>query len=268
MLSAHFDPDDKFIVTASSDGETHLYDIQSALPIQRWNDAGGRVATSRFSSNGKMVITAREEGNVYLYDSNFDSPTLVLKNHQQEVTSAQFNPDGTQFVSVSRDHNANLYNVRYIDLSPVQVDFKALGAFLSTVCLSPEKREELKLSNDPPCWCQHKSYPSLRTWSEDYINRHPRLGSWENEWKRKFDNGEPTPNPFTHIREDNWTCPVDSQKPIKAPWNNFPDLKCLTKADVLGPSKKTLEKLKSDDVCVAAFDEAEIFIERYIGLDP
>jgi len=268
VLSARFDSDDRLIVTASSDGEAHLYDIDSALPIQRWNDPGGGVITSQFNASGKMVLTAREGGEVYLYDTRLNAPVWVLKNHLREVTSAQFNLDGTQFVSVSKDHKANLHNIQYKDLSSIKADFVDLGAFLSTFCLSPEKRIELKLSSDPPCWCQHKSYPSLRTWSKDYISRHPRLGSWENNWKSKFDNGEATPNPFTHIREDNWTCHEDSQKPINAPWNDYPDLKCLTKADVLGPAKTAIEKLKADNVCVAAFDEAEISIERYIGLDP
>ncbi|MDA8708652.1 hypothetical protein N9M10_04685, partial [Hellea sp.] len=112
---------------------------------------------------------------------------------------------------------------------------------LINVCLSPEQRIEYDLSADLPCWCQDKSFPALEVWEDDYLTRHPELDQTDDDWNWPKD--EPKPNPFTHERDDGWTCPAKGTG-YSAPWNDYPDLKALTAAEILGPAEAAYKRLE------------------------
>ncbi len=280
ILFARISPDGKFIIS-SNIGAGILNN-----PFQVWDvERGEKIKqilvdnphyVAGFSPNGNQFFVV-DENSASIRDSRTGNEIFSF-SHEEEINSIKFNATGGGMVSSSTDNVVKIWTMKYISMMSTQstISFSAL-AKVSSVCLTPRQRTEMNLSADPPCWCQEKKTPTRLTWAEDYYLRgritdkqlkaygfDPKLGNILETWPEDT----PRPTSFTHPRDDGWVCPPANEG-YSAPWLRYPDLSCLDTSDILGPADTAIDKLRTDEVCVAAFKEYGMTVDNYLGLaDP
>jgi WD40 repeat protein len=99
VLSAHFDPTGRRIITASRDGKARIYKVGSDEP-ERVFDHGRPVTTAIYSPDGRLILTAGRDGTARIWGKG-DTPLRTLKAGGP-VTSALFAKHGSLVVTLAR----------------------------------------------------------------------------------------------------------------------------------------------------------------------
>ncbi len=111
--SVQFSPDGKFIVTASADTTTIMWNVETAKYRFEFNGHKRSVISAQFSPDGKLLVTASLDSTAMLWyvDKSIDSLRFItrLTGHQRELYSAEFSPDGKKIVTCSKGRNAKIW---------------------------------------------------------------------------------------------------------------------------------------------------------------
>ena len=176
-------------------------------------------------------------------------------HHTDDLTTVKFSPDGNYMLSGGFDNKGYVWETPFVFINTKSSDrVFAMSAKVLTSCLDPKTRKNLNLPPDPPCWCQEKSYPPLAVWENDYLNRYPEKASSSKKTK---------PNPFTHKRDDGWSCPAKGVG-YSAPWLEYPELSCLSASEILGSALNATDKIRTDASCFAEFERHGITVDYYL----
>lgn len=119
VYTVEFSPDERHILTASSDHTARLWDI-SGHPVAQLPHTQ-KVYSASFSSDGSRMITASADSTARIWTR--EGLLLATLRHHGEVTRAMFSRDGSQALTASKDGTARLWNLSLIDA----VDFHKPG---------------------------------------------------------------------------------------------------------------------------------------------
>ncbi len=113
MYYAGFSPDDREVVTASSDRKAKVWELESGRRILSELRHGDAVKSAEFSPDGRLIITACLDGTARLWlakDLQPYGPCPILK-HGERVTHACFSPDGRRILTTCADGSARIWDL-------------------------------------------------------------------------------------------------------------------------------------------------------------
>ena len=111
-----FLPDTKRLMTAASDGEIKLWDVEKRQELHVPKTAGWLFGIRAISPDGKRLAVGNEDKTIML--SNVTAPNIgvcqwaMLKGHTETVTMLVFSPDGKTLASGGADRTIRLWDLR------------------------------------------------------------------------------------------------------------------------------------------------------------
>jgi len=115
LWHATWSPDGRRFVTASEDGEAHVWDGNGrGKPITLQHDAP--LSSAIFDGEGRRVLTAGQNGIAKIWDVSGPEPRVwaELRGHSQSLCAAVFSPDGKRVATATTEGTIEMW-----DLSPV-----------------------------------------------------------------------------------------------------------------------------------------------------
>jgi WD40 repeat protein len=116
----------------------------------------GPVLSAVFARDGGRILSASGDRKARLWDRD-GKPLASLQGHNHTVTRALFASDGGRILTASDDTTARLWEAFTDPQSLVDRVNEEVPR-----CLTPEQRERLFLSPEPPRWCIE-----MRKWPYD-----------------------------------------------------------------------------------------------------
>jgi len=130
VAGAVYIPDQRRIITCSSDGSLRLWNLESGVQIGndwRDDDGGGdridaEVWTIALSPNGKTVASGSRDGKVRLWDVEMKKVVAKWSGHTRRTRSLCWSVDGERVVSGSEDGTIRVWDVQSGDtvLGPIK----------------------------------------------------------------------------------------------------------------------------------------------------
>ncbi|MDX1417493.1 MAG: hypothetical protein R3293_25030, partial [Candidatus Promineifilaceae bacterium] len=108
IVDIAYDPNKRFIVTASLDGTARLWDAEGK-PLAVYAGHEAPLTTATFRPDGQRIVTASEDGTARLWDLQGKN-LATLSGHEDVISMALFSPDGQHILTSSADGTARLWN--------------------------------------------------------------------------------------------------------------------------------------------------------------
>ena len=144
VLSAHFSPDGKRVLTTSIDSNNWVWDALTEQARAKPFSAPNGIRPSRFSIDGTRVVTTSDDNTARVWDAHTGKAITEPLPHESEVRSIQFSPDGTRLVTTSAK------TVHLWDAKTGQALIEPLGheGEVSSALFSPDGRRVIIISED------------------------------------------------------------------------------------------------------------------------
>jgi WD40 repeat protein/serine/threonine protein kinase len=118
VASAHFSPDNKWVITGSWDNSAKIWDVESRRAVFKLEGGhDGFVNSATFTPDGRFAVTAGDDGRVVFWDvrasgENGGTPPIAktIPAHYDRTLCVTFSRDGQWLVSTSSDKTARLWN--------------------------------------------------------------------------------------------------------------------------------------------------------------
>jgi WD40 repeat protein/serine/threonine protein kinase len=101
ILSAEYNPDGHWIVTASRDHTAKIWDSQTARLSHNLAGHNAEVICARFSPDGRRVGTGSADQTARIWDVSSGLTLATLPGHEAAVRWAEFSPDGQRLLTVA-----------------------------------------------------------------------------------------------------------------------------------------------------------------------
>ena len=105
-----FDPNGKYVATASGDSSARVWDALTGAPVTEPLKHEGRVLNVAFSPTGLHIVTTSEDGTARVWDAATGAPVGQPMQHDLDVTRAEFSPNGRWVATASEDRTARVWN--------------------------------------------------------------------------------------------------------------------------------------------------------------
>jgi len=109
-----FDPNGKFFVTGSGNGQVRLWDAANGTILREWRALDGPIWAANLNSDGSKLVTAGANGPVRVWDltacNGNECPSRELSGHTGTVWSASFSPDGAWIATSADDQTAKIWD--------------------------------------------------------------------------------------------------------------------------------------------------------------
>ncbi|MFN3270255.1 MAG: WD40 repeat domain-containing protein, partial [Candidatus Kapaibacteriota bacterium] len=111
---ATFDLLDRYIITASDDSTSILYDIKSGDSLHTFKAHNGKVTSANFSPDGNYLVTSGLDGKCFIWDLRNYNLVYTISTGINPIYFASFTPD-TNFVAyASYDGNIYLFDIKQL----------------------------------------------------------------------------------------------------------------------------------------------------------
>jgi WD40 repeat protein len=109
---AVFDPEDKWVTTAVSDGSVYIWTVDGDL-LQVIVAHDLPVHDLAFNQQGSQLATASDDGTAHLWDVTGEMAVLLrtFTGHTGPILGVSFNRDGSRLATASNDRTTKLWNV-------------------------------------------------------------------------------------------------------------------------------------------------------------
>ena len=161
VLTAHFDSQDRYVVSGSFDGTARIWDLASGCCVRTLNGHGGIVTSVHINSDATLAVSSATDQTVKVWDvsSGRCLRTLQvgagLKQQEPEASFIGLSSDGKKFVSKSSDGHLC---IGQIDISkPVRSPYMLCRPPESKAILARDRRLEDSRQR-VLSWLTHKQY--------------------------------------------------------------------------------------------------------------
>jgi WD40 repeat protein len=145
ILDASFSPDDRSVVTASSDSTARVWNGQTGEPVGEALTHAGQVVTARFSPDNRLVVTASVDKTARVWDATSGKLIKPLEGHTGPLVTAKFSLDGQFLVTASIDGVALLWSVRTLQ---IVTELRGHSGPIVWAGFAPDSRSLLTVSVD------------------------------------------------------------------------------------------------------------------------
>ena len=111
ILSAEFSPDNKYVITASRDHTSRIFEVFSGKEVHLFNGHEGIVRSAVFSADGQYTLTSSDDGTARICEMSTGKELHVLAGHYDGVNMANFSPNGKYVITASADKTARIFEV-------------------------------------------------------------------------------------------------------------------------------------------------------------
>jgi WD40 repeat protein/tRNA A-37 threonylcarbamoyl transferase component Bud32 len=131
IVALDFSPDGHWLLAATTDADTWLWDVAASPPRQVWVLKHSSVVRAvAFNVDSKRFVAGCDDGSVVACDLTVSPPRQERHAcHQGGIFSIASSPDGKQFVTGSLDHAATVWD--WATGQPVSVPFIHQNAVIS-----------------------------------------------------------------------------------------------------------------------------------------
>jgi WD40 repeat protein len=141
LYSANFSPDGQHLVTASTDGVTHIWDLSSQqLATLKSHESG--VTDAKFSPDGQHIITVSRDGTARIWD--WSGRQLAILQGHQNIFGANFSPNGKYILTRFQGRTAKIWDL----LGQQLAVFQGHKGVVTNASFSPDGRYILTTSKD------------------------------------------------------------------------------------------------------------------------
>lgn len=109
VISAEFSPDDRLILTRTSDGKVWLWDATNMTALKQIGE-DVEINKAKFSPDGKLIVTAEKSGLARVWEAGTGTFLRELDNHSAAVNAVAFSKDSKYIATASDDNTACVWN--------------------------------------------------------------------------------------------------------------------------------------------------------------
>ncbi|MGE5341941.1 MAG: hypothetical protein ACM3SY_10740 [Candidatus Omnitrophota bacterium] len=145
VMACAFSPDEKTVLSASSDKTLKLWDAATGREIRTFYGHIDFVTSCAFSPDGKTLLSTSKDKTLKLWDVATGREIRTLNGHTRSVYGCGFSPDGKTVLSASDDLTLKLWDVA----TGWEIrTFAGHTAFVTSCAFSPDGKTVLSASFD------------------------------------------------------------------------------------------------------------------------
>jgi RNA polymerase sigma factor (TIGR02999 family) len=110
ITSVAISPDNRRMVTASSDQTARIWDWASGETLNTLAGHTSAIWSVAFSPDGRRVVTGSDDRTAKVWDTESGRELLTLKGHIESIPAVAFSPDGQRIVTASRDSTVKVWD--------------------------------------------------------------------------------------------------------------------------------------------------------------
>lgn len=142
-----FSPDDKFILTAGSDGTIVLWKSSDGTQVRKFKGHTDAVNSAEFSPDGMQFVSGSSDKTARVWDIETGKTTGVISGHQWAVLNAEYSADGKRIVTGSDDATARIWDATTLQPTlPSPLSGHTAG--ITSVAFSPDGGRVMTASKD------------------------------------------------------------------------------------------------------------------------
>lgn len=145
VSAAAIDPSGRRVLTITTDGTIHIWEIKTGNKILALKGHKSRVTAASFSPDATRLLTASFDRTARLWDLATGRELITLIGHSSWVSTALFSPDGKLLVTGSRDGTARLWDAATGQSMAVLTGHKG---GVTAIAYSPDGKSVLTGSED------------------------------------------------------------------------------------------------------------------------
>lgn len=107
---ADFSPDNKYVVTGSSDNTARIWDATTGFHQFTLRGHTDAVLSASYSPDGKWIVTSSNDNTARIWDSSTGNIVKVLSGHGGRVSSAIYSPNGKWIATGSDDKMLRIWD--------------------------------------------------------------------------------------------------------------------------------------------------------------
>ncbi|KZP12348.1 WD40 repeat-like protein [Athelia psychrophila] len=143
--SVTFSPDDRKILSASSDTTLRLWDTVSGAHLNTLKGHTLAIESASFSPDGTGIASGSQDHTVRLWDAVSGAHLKTLEGHWTSVKSVAFSPNGSRLASGSVDGTIRVWTIK--SGAHLRINAQSPTVQLSSVAFSPDGNSIVSGSN-------------------------------------------------------------------------------------------------------------------------
>lgn len=140
-------PDEKYLITASSDKTAKIFDTQTLQEVAVLEAHKEGLASARYSQDGNYIVTASDDKKVCVWDAESHKLLQTLYGHNQRVWRAVFSPIDSSLVASSAA-NGEVFLWNWKEGKRSNVSFEGHSSQVAGLTFTPDGKSLVTASDD------------------------------------------------------------------------------------------------------------------------
>jgi WD40 repeat protein len=137
IYSVDFSPDGKLFASGDSNGNIHLWQVETQRQVHDLRGHSSAVWSLSFSPDGKFLISGSSDSTIRIWDIHKLQCIHVLRGYKNWVCSISVSPNGRFLASSSTDSRIRLWDIKR---QQIVHEFKGHNRWFSSIAFSPDSK--------------------------------------------------------------------------------------------------------------------------------